>query len=428
MDFIRIYGGTPLFGQVEIQGSKNCILPLIAASVLFSEEIELVGCPEISDIDEMLSIFKDIGGIWRKKDKHLFLDGSQVNDGNLSIPKENAATLRASILFMGGLAGRTGKAVMHSPGGCAIGKRPIDIHIEMMKKTGFLYHEESDFFTVQKRSVSIHTVEEYEYLIPISSVGVSENAIMAAVLGKNRRTVLKNIALEPEIVALCNMLNLGGAKIYGIGTSNLMIEGVERLGRLTFYVPRDRIVAGTYAIAGMATGGIVELVHAPFSEIQALLQVLISMGAMIEKQEDVLTVIAPKVPGKLPYLMTAPYPGFPTDLQSQMMVLLTQSLYPSVLHETIFEDRFRIVDDLKKMGADIYPDEQENRLCIRGGNKLAGCKVHAKELRGGAALVIAGEIASGMTELYNTHFIKRGYEDIVRDMKRLGANISLESE
>lgn len=421
MDSILISGGKPLLGHVEIQGSKNAVLPLIAAAALVRGTVILHDCPFINDINEMLILFESVGGkaTWINHDLHL--DGTNMIHMRESavtsiMPEEHTQSLRASVLFLGSLLGRTGLAQMHHPGGCSIGMRPIELHISTLSKLGYEYIDKGNEFLMHR----VHTQKEVEITLPGKSVGVTENVILAGALG-NSVITLNNASLEPEIVTLCEFLNHAGAKIQGIGSESLTICGVNELHDVEFTVPPDRIVAGTYALAAMATHGMIELVGAPMREMRFLLTVIDHMGGIIVESRESLTIVAPKHLKPISYVETAVYPGFPTDLQSQLLVTLTQAEGRSCIRETIFESRFKIATWLLNMEAKL--SIQNDMVDIYGKTNLKGSKVQAEDLRGGAALVLAGLVANGTTTVSNVSLIERGYEDIVRDMRSLGAEI-----
>lgn len=421
MDSILIRGGKPLLGQVEVQGSKNAVLPMIAAAVLFNGTVTLRECPDISDIHEMLAIYRYFGGNVTWKNDKLILDSSRVLhnekiDAVPAVPRRYATRLRASILFMGAVLSKCGNVKVIKPGGCIIGARPIDLHIMVMEQLGCVSTNEDDEYIITRKTVPKECILKFPY----KSVGATENAILAAVLG-DAVTVLLNASIEPEVVSLCEFLNKAGARIEGVGCECLKITGVDHLEDITYDVPKDRIVAGTYMLAAMATGGVVELIKPPIDKMQSLLKAIENMGATFVEGEDSFTVIAPKNLRPVHYIETAVYPGFPTDLQSQLLACLTQAEGVSVVRETIFENRYKIAGDLISMGADIII--KNDTAYISGKKHLTGHNVTAGELRGGAALIIAGLVAEGVTVIHNTAYIQRGYEDIIRDMKALGADI-----
>lgn len=415
MESIVIYGGKPLMGQVEIQGSKNAVLPMIAAAVLVNGTVCLKGCPQISDIDDMIKLFEALGGrVLRKANRDIVLDGKDIH--SIKVEREYAGKIRASILYLGAILGRMGEAMVAKPGGCVIGKRPIDQHIFQMKNLGYRVDEKSGeyYFYSEKRESNV-TLQ-----LPYSSVGVTENIILASVLG-NQTVCVKNAAIEPEIRSLCLFLKKAGALIEGIGTSELMIHGVHRLKDVVFEVPADRIVAGTYAFAAMSTGGVIELCHVPVNELECVMKLLLRLGAILDIREDSLTIVAPKVCNRIGYVETGIYPGFPTDLQSPLLPVLCMADGNSVVCEKIFENRFGVVDELNKMGAKISVNG--TKATVFGKSRLTGASVLAKELRGGAALIIAGLSARGKSQVSGISYIERGYEDIVRDLRFLGADI-----
>lgn len=420
MDSIVMYGNRPLMGQVEIQGSKNAALPLIAAATLVHGTVRLTGCPCISDRDDMLRLFEAVGGVVRLQEKRqgperIEMDASHISGQN--IPAEIAGKLRSSILYVGAMLGRTGNACVYPPGGCVIGERPIDQHLMKLQEAGYHLTEKEDFLYLER---GLEEISEKRIILQFPSVGVTENLLLATVLGKGV-VCLENVSREPEIEVLCRFLLEAGADIRGIGTTSLTIRQVEELHDVSYTVPTDRIAAATYALAAMATGGIVELVRAPVPHMHAVLTLLEQMGGTVLSESDRITIIAPKVLRPVPYVETAVYPGFPTDLQSLLLVTLTEAAGASHIRETIFENRFQVVSEVRKMGAHIEIDQ--NTAMIAGFDRLSGAQVEVRELRGGAALVIAGLMADGRTELKNTGYIDRGYEDIVRDCRLLGAQI-----
>ncbi|HKM04120.1 MAG TPA: UDP-N-acetylglucosamine 1-carboxyvinyltransferase [Lachnospiraceae bacterium] len=415
MDSIHIYGGEPLFGQVRVQGSKNAALPLLAATVLVRGISVLENCPRISDIFNMIKILDSMGAVVSWEGSTVIVDATNIKESRL--PEEYVIRMRSSIVLMGALLGRVGEATMCYPGGCVIGKRPVDMHLDSMKQLGCDI-EELDGGVIAKCSKK--KPQGSVINLRISSVGVTENIILASVLADGV-TIIKNAAREPEVHSLCLFLKNAGAMIEGIGSNILQIEGVNQLKGTTYKVPADRIVAGTYVLACMATGGVLQIQDAPISHLQSFLLEVSKMGATIQEDSGILTVAAPKRGKAIPYLETDIYPGFPTDLQSPLLVALAVSNGTSVIKETIFENRFRIVKELNLMGAKITV--HGNVAYIEGVNQLEGKNVIAEELRGGAALILAGLAAKGITTINNKHFIDRGYENIEKDLRNLGAKI-----
>lgn len=414
MDAIHIRGGNALFGETKIQGSKNAVLPVLAAALLIEDVCIIENCPHISDVQHMQQLLISIGCKVNFTDHTLTIDARNVSEDTMS--GENVTGMRSSIMLLGAMLGRVGEVTMAYPGGCVIGERPIDLHLNALRRMGVSVYESEGSFTAR-----VKNLEGTVLRLSISSVGATENIILAAVMAKGV-TVLQNAAKEPEIVTLCEFLREAGAVIEGIGGSVLIIQGGHKLHGIRFRIPPDRIVAGTYLMSVLGAGGHIFLEDAPVSQMRSMLKVAEDIGAEISISREGLMVIADENKRALPYLKTEVYPGFPTDMQSILMTVLTTIRGVSVIEETIFENRFRIAPQLQKMGARIELQGKRQALII-GVESLLGCEVVAEELRGGAALVIAGCMALGETIVKNTHFIERGYEDICRDYQNLGANI-----
>lgn len=414
MDAIHIRGGNALFGETKIQGSKNAVLPVLAAALLIEDVCIIENCPHISDVQHMQQLLKSIGCKVNLTDHTLTIDARNVSEDTMS--GENVTGMRSSIMLLGAMLGRVGEVTMAYPGGCVIGERPIDLHLNALRRMGVTVYEREGSFTAR-----VKNLEGTVLRLPISSVGATENIILAAVMAKGV-TVLQNAAKEPEIITLCEFLREAGAVIEGIGGSVLIIQGGHRLHGIRFRIPSDRIVAGTYLMSVLGAGGHIFLEDAPVAQMRSMLKVAEDIGAEISISREGLMVIADENKRALPYLKTEVYPGFPTDMQSILMTVLTTVKGVSVIEETIFENRFRIVEQLRKMGACIELQGKRQALIV-GVESLLGCEVAAEELRGGAALVIAGCMALGETVVKNTHFIERGYEDICRDYQNLGVNI-----
>lgn len=417
MDTIHIRGGNPLFGETKVQGSKNAVLPIMAAALLIEGTSVIRNCPRISDVYQMQTLLEDIGCKVTWGDRSLEINASRVNEKVMN--GEAVTEMRSSIMLLGAMLGRIGEVSLVHPGGCVIGERPIDLHLEALRKMGVTIQEEECSFTAVADRLT-----GGEIRLPIASVGATENVLLSAVKADGV-TVLKNAAKEPEIVALCNFLIRAGAEIDGAGTDTLKIKGVKSLHPTEFSVPPDRIVAGTYLAGVLGAGGHVFLEDAPVEHMEAMIAVAGRMGAEIYVGNRGMSVIMEQAPKPVPYLKTEVYPGFPTDMQSLFMAALTRAKGYSVLEEDIFENRFRIVPELQRMGADIAVDDK--KAVIQGKACLKGTYVTAEELRGGAALVIAGCMAEGETIVGNRHFISRGYEDIVRDLRNLGVKINVQS-
>ncbi|MCD7724375.1 MAG: UDP-N-acetylglucosamine 1-carboxyvinyltransferase [Clostridiales bacterium] len=413
MDAIRIYGGKCLEGQTRIQGSKNASLPVLAATLLIKGTCEIENCPEISDVYHMLRLLESLGCKVVREGTLVRINTEQLSECDM--PADSVGVMRSSIMLLGALLARLGGVKMEYPGGCVIGARPIDLHLRSLRNMGVRVEEREDGF-----SAYAGRLKGTRHRLPFISVGVTENLILAAVLAEGT-TVIEPAAREPEIQTLCEFLVRAGAKIEGIGSGCLTIQGVDRLFPVRFGVPADRIAAGTYLAACMCAGGQVFLQGAPVSHMESVLLQARRMGAGLTLEENGILVTCRKKPAGCGQLVTGCYPAFPTDMQSLFMVAMAVSDQPGWIEERVFENRFRIVPELRKMGAEITVRENRAYICGRGG--LHGAIVQAEELRGGAALVAAGLAAQGTSIVTNRHYIDRGYEDIVSSFRELGAEI-----
>ncbi len=412
MSTIHIIGGKKLEGSICIQGSKNAALPVLAATLLTEGVNVLENCPQIADVNEMLEILRGLGcSVWRQDGK-LFIQAP--NKLNSRIDKEHVISMRSSVILLGVLLGENGAVCMEYPGGCVIGKRPIDMHIWGLEKMGCRFEHTQKLLcanTDRLQGAIIH--------LKFPSVGATENLILAAVKAQGS-TVVYGAAKEPEIVHLCDFLNKCGAKINGAGTECIHIEGVRRLKACEYKIPSDRIVAGTYLMCALATKGTVLLKDAPVSEMEAVLSALKNMGAVVRARDDELFING-EAALQSGFVETGVYPGFPTDLQSPMLVLMSQAIGKGRVKENIYENRFHVVSELKKMNSKM--NISQNEVIVFGPENLEGSVVKAKELRGNAALVMAGLVAKGETTVLDSKYVKRGYEDICRDLRSLGAII-----
>lgn len=415
MDSIQVQGGIALQGKVNIQGSKNAALPILAACLLMSEPVLLKGCPRISDVQDMISILESLGcsARWGK-------DGLTVFPGPVKcgeMPSQAVAGMRSSVFLLGALLARCGRVQLDYPGGCVIGKRPIDLHIQALRALGVRFEEGKE-----KLSARAEDLNAAEIRLGFPSVGATENLILCATAAQGI-TRIYGAAREPEVQSLCEFLNHCGAGIEGAGTSMITVEGGRTLRGTTFQVPGDRIVAGTYLLAGFACGGSMLLENVPVRQMEAVFYIAERMGALLTISQDSVYAQCPERAGKLAHVRTDVYPGFPTDLQSILLAVRCKGEGTTLIRENIFENRFRIMDPLMKMGARITPvSEREVKVC--GVEVLQGMQIEAKELRGGAALVVAGLGAKGRTLISGRHFIERGYENICRDLMDLGARVS----
>lgn len=410
---IQITGGIRLKGEVRIQGSKNAALPLMAASVLHQGKTVLHNCPDILDVEYMSEILKELGCTVRRESDSLVIDASDLHGQRIS--ERYATRLRASVILLGGLLGRRRLVEMPYPGGCSIGMRPIDLHIRALEKMGAAAEAGE-----RRILLSAERLSGADIQFPFPSVGATENGILAAVLAEGD-TTLRGCAMEPEIGELCEFLRQKGAGIEENGR-DVTIHGAAELQDSEYTLMPDRIVAGTYLCAAAGTRGNVVLTNTGPEYLTAPMEILKKTGAVIETGTDWVQIDGTGAEGPVEYMETAPYPGFPTDLQSQMMAVLTEAEGISTIRENVFDSRFLTVEELEKMGAEIRTEHGMAR--IEGPAKLHGTGVISRDLRGGAALVIAGLMAAGTTTVDGCHLIDRGYVNICRDLKRLGARIS----
>lgn len=397
-----------------MQGSKNGALPLLAASLLVSGKTKIEGCPDIADIHTMLSLLKLQGCKVTWENHVIEVDASCIRP--VSCQKKLVKAMRSSIMLIAPLVVRCRQAYMMYPGGCRIGERPIDLHIAVLQKMGACFCEKDGEVEVLTNGLIATDI-----CLPFPSVGVTETILMASVLARGV-THVSGAAMEPEIVQLCEFLTSAGAKIEGIGSRELTITGVEALRETSYKVHADRIVAGTYLLGAVATKGKVCVDNILLNELGCLPQVLMRMGASVKGNTKGIIVDACTAECSIPYIKTDVFPGFPTDLQSMLLVCLLTKQGNSVIEEAIFENRFKIVPQLWKMGADVRV--RDNRALIRPVSGLRGDALLAQDLRGGAALVLAGLLANTETVVYGDCYIKRGYENIERDLNCLGAQIT----
>ncbi len=423
MSYFQLTRPNGLYGEIELQGSKNAALPMIAAAVLCKGVTVLDNCPDISDVREMTGLLESIGCTCRREKKSLVIDASETDYAD--IPAADVKKLRSSVVMLGVLLGRMGSVQLSYPGGCKIGNRKIDIHLQIFRELGYETEEHDD----ERIMASGRVHGDCHMILRYASVGATENGILASVLSDGYIVILENVAREPEIVELCNMLNGMGADITGAGSSRIMIKGVKELHESRYTIGSDRIVAGTYAAAAVAAGGRIVL-HGVRPHIDSEVMMLCSrMGLKYTCEEDNMVLEARVLPehhmnaGDF-IISTAPYPGFPTDMQSQFMAVMCKKAETGIIVENVFENRLNTADMLKKMGADIQVVSERVAL-INGVSRLTGCTVQAPDLRGGAALVIAGLVSDGETIVEDAEYIERGYENLERDFRELGVNIKM---
>ncbi|MBB3956800.1 MULTISPECIES: UDP-N-acetylglucosamine 1-carboxyvinyltransferase [Novosphingobium] len=421
MDKIIIRGGKRLSGAIPVSGAKNSALTLLPCALLTEEPLTLRNLPRLADVDGFQHLLNQFGvstsiAGTRPEDFGRVMTLQATRLTSTTAPYELVRKMRASILVLGPLLARAGEATVSLPGGCAIGNRPIDLHLKVLEAFGA---------TIELTSGYVRAIAPDgglpggRYAFPVVSVGATENALMAASMA-NGTCRLHNAAREPEIVDLCNLLVAMGAQIEGIGTSELTIHGVKRLHGATYQVMPDRIEAGSYACAAAITGGEVELLGARADEMDATLAALREAGVHIEPRKDSIFVAA-NGPIRPVTVSTAPYPGFATDMQAQLMAMLTRAEGTSVLTETIFENRYMHVPELTRMGARI---ETKGRVAIvHGVPRLTGAEVMATDLRASMSLVIAGLAAEGQTTVHRLYHLDRGYERLEEKFALLGAEI-----
>lgn len=413
MEYIKVLGGKSLFGSIDVQGSKNAVLPALAATILNEGETVLHNCPDISDVKITLDILKFLGCKIKRENHTIIVDATNIT--NSHIPSELMTKMRSSIIFLGAIISRCKKASMCFPGGCELGPRPIDLHIKAFKALGVDVNESNGCIKCrldEYKNANIH--------LDFPSVGATENIMLFGALS-DCVIKIENAAREPEIEDLQNFLTGMGAKIFGAGTSSIEIIGVKKLHSYEHTIIPDRIAASTYLCGGVITGGCVEVKKVNPNHFGAVTSVLKECGQIVKEGKDSVVVKSNGKIKSIDLIRTLPHPGFPTDAQSGILSVLCLANGTSIIKENIFQQRFKIADELIKMGADINTDGQV--AVIKGVEKLYAAPVYASDLRSGAALVVASLAANGETKIYNTHFIDRGYEKLHLNFKNLGADI-----
>ena len=423
MESYEIEGGIPLRGEYRVKGAKNSALPILAATVCRGAVYEIYDCPRIGDVFAMEEILNSMGAKTRWEKDCIIVDSRGITE--TSVPKELMAEMRSSVFLMGSLLARSDEAVIYRPGGCNIGKRPIDIHISGLEQLGFEV-------AVKDEEVSCRGIcKGGKITLPYPSVGATENLMMAALAGESD-TIIENCAVEPEIKDLQGFLRTCGFQVYGAGTDTIFVKGArgaalcERPQEVMYFILEDRIEAATYMAAVIGTGGRAVFRNIRAEYISEILKCFESMGAAVRAYENTIEVWACgrlKSPGMI---ITQPYPGFPTDFQPQILTLSTVAKGLTTIREEVFESRFTHKNDLLKMGADI--EICGKNAIIKGVEALCGAEVYARDLRGGAALVLAGLRAEGRTVVNDTFHIHRGYEDFEKGIKDLGGLIEKKRE
>lgn len=405
----------PLKGKVKISGAKNSALPIMAATLLSTDKCELTEVPNLRDVNVMKEVLNSLGATVEKtSDESYNINAKNLN--NSEAPYELMTKMRASFLVMGPLLARLKKARISMPGGCAIGTRPIDLHLKGFKALGAEIEVGHGYVEAKVED----RLKGNRIYLDFPSVGATENIMMAAVMAEGE-TILENVAQEPEIVDLANFLNKLGADVKGAGTNTIKINGVDELKNCNHTIIPDRIEAGTYMVAAAMTGGDITIENIELDHVKSIISKLKESNIeFTEVGNNTLRVVAPKII-KAVDVKTLPYPGFPTDMQAQVMAMMSMAEGTSVIIETIFENRFMHVNELRRMGADIKIDGRS--AIVTGQEQLLGAPVNATDLRAGAALILTGLISDGITEVNQIHHIDRGYSNIEQKLTNLGAKI-----
>ena len=417
MDKLIINGPSKLNGNVSISGAKNAALPILTASLLSSQNIELENIPELQDIKTTIKLLEEFGVRVSQKEHSLICNAEKVN--KFDAPYEMVKTMRASILVLGPLLARFREARVSMPGGCAIGSRPVDIHIKGLEAMGAKITVNHGYIEASSSHLNNGRLQGAKIFMDQVTVTGTENLMMAGVLA-NGKTILYNAAREPEVVDLGKLLQKMGAKIWGLGSDRIIIEGVKKLKGAKHQIMFDRIETGTYLVAGAMTGGEITCQNADASKMESVIQKLLEAGAEIKTEKNSITVKSNQRLRAV-NLTTAPYPGFPTDMQAQFMALNAFSEGVGEITENIFENRFMHVQELRRMGALI--DIKQNTAIIRGVDSLQGTNVMATDLRASAGLVLAALVAKGDTKIDRIYHLDRGYEKLEAKFNNLGASI-----
>ena len=413
MSSYEICGGNPLYGEINIQGAKNSVLPLLSASLLTKERVVISNAPRLRDVDNMLKILNNLGVSHVFEGDTIIINPEEV--ASYEIPTGLARELRSSVFLLGSVLARKKKAKVAYPGGCDIGLRPIDLHIKALKEMGVTIKEEGGYVYCDAENL-----EPCSITLDYPSVGATENAMLLAT-AIDGVTTIANSAEEPEIEDLQNFINAMGGEVSGAGTPFLKIKGGRELKGTSFSVMPDRIETGTFIVATALTGGELLLKNANAGHLNALFSKIQKWDCKISQSSGNINITASGKRGELGIIETKPYPGFPTDLQAEVCVMGAVAKGSTMVVENLFETRFKHVPELQKMGAQV---KVKDRIAVFDGvSNLTGAEVNASDLRGGAALVLAGLIAKGRTKVNNVHFIERGYENFDLKLRSIGANI-----
>ncbi len=413
MEKLIITGNQPLGGEISVHGSKNAVLPILAATLLVKGETVLHNVPDLSDVSASIEILKHLGAQIRREKNTLVIDTSDIV--NNDIPEEMMREMRSSIIFLGSLVTRCKEALLCPPGGCDIGVRPIDLHLSSLKKLGAQISENGS--CIYCRAQRLHGAKIF---LSFPSVGATENIMISSVLAKGKTTII-NAAREPEISDLASFLNACGAKIFGAGESTVEIEGVDELYPNSHTVIPDRIVASTYMCAGALQAKELIIKNVRPSHLVPVIPVFSEMGCRVYLSGNDLKIVSPKRLKRVRNIKTMPYPGFPTDCQSVMMAALSKAKGTSVFNESVFDGRYKHISELRRFGADITVNDRI--AVVNGVRDLYAANVYSTDLRGGASLVLAALAALGTSTVGNVCHIDRGYEHIEQNLKKIGAVI-----
>ena len=416
MDKFLINGPCKVKGQVVISGSKNASLAILAATLLFDKPVEIKNLPSVRDIDTMLKLIKSLGlKITIKKNNKSVLISRSKNINNLA-SYSLVKTMRAGILVLGALVAKNGKAITSLPGGCLIGARPVNFHLNSLKKLGMKYFIKKGYIYAKVKNNLVGS----EIKFPKISVGATENTIIASCLAKGR-TILKNCAIEPEIKDLTNFLKKAGARIKWVGKRTVVIDGVKSLNSISYSVMGDRIECGTFCVAAALSEGNLKIKGFDPRLINTELNLLKQLGAKIKKTNNEILIKGSKIIKNVKHLVTKEYPNFPTDLQAQFMVLLCKAKGRSIITENIFENRFMHVAELRRLGAKILI--KNNKAIIEGNTKFEGAELMSSDLRASVALVLAAIVSKGRSIINRIYHLDRGYEQLENKLKKIGVNI-----